>query len=191
MNRLEKRIEKIDPKVKDILLLLGAGTVLVAAMIFPAFPMLLKPYLDRKKEQDRHKWEKYNLWRLKQVIKRLEKQKTVEIIDGEIKITQVGKERLLKYELESISIPSKTDGHWRLIIYDVANLKRSRRDLFQKKLKELSLYPLQESVYLTPFVCENEIEYLREIFNLHKEVQILKVTGIEYEDQYKKYFGLK
>lgn len=182
--------KKIDPKVKDILQLLGIGTFLAASLILPGLPVVLKPINDFKKKKAEKEWKKFNLWRLRQVLKRLKQQKIVEVSEDEVKITEKGKQRLLKYKLEEMQLKRKVDGKWRLIIYDIANFKRQQRDLFRAMLKRLSIYKLQESVYLTPFVCEEEIEYLKQIFLIDDEVQVLKVSGIENEQAYKDFFGL-
>ena len=89
-----------------------------------------------------------------------------------------------------MEIKRKTDGKWRVIIYDFANLKRYQRDIFRDMLQKLQFLRLQESVYLTPFVCDNEIQYLREVFEIGNEVLVLKVKEIENEQIYKKYFGI-
>lgn len=181
---------KVEPKVKDILLLLGAGTFLAASMIIPGFPTIAKPFLDEQRRKKQKEWEKFNQWRLRQAIRRLEQQKNVEIKNEAIVITGKGKQKLLKFELDNIELKRKTDGKWRLIIYDIANFRKPQREQFRKTLKKLQFLKLQESVYITPFICEDEIEYLRQVFGIDREVQVLKVIGVEYEEEYKKYFGI-
>lgn len=181
---------KVDPRVKDVLLLLGAGAFLAASIIMPGLPLVVKPYLDKKIRDEQKEWEKFNTWRLRQVLNRLEKQKDVEIIGGIVKITDRGRSKLLKFDLDQMELRRKRDGKWRLIIYDIANLKKPQRERFRDMLQKLHFFRLQKSVYLTPFVCEEEIEYLRQIFGIDKEVQILKISGIDYEKEYEKYFDL-
>ncbi|MEK7160364.1 MAG: hypothetical protein AAB702_02685 [Patescibacteria group bacterium] len=181
---------RIDPKVKEVLKLLGAGVILTAAIIMPGSAILIKEYAKIKKEKDEKEWKKFNAWRLKQVIKRLQNQKDIEIAGGYVRITDKGKKKLLKFNLEEISLKEKRDGKWRIIIYDISNLKRLQRDIFRDTLKRLKFYRLQESVYLTPFICEDEIEYLRQTFQIGNEVQILKVSKLENEKAYKEYFGI-
>lgn len=188
--KIEEKIEKLDPTVKVILALLGAGVILTAALLFPGLGYLYKVYQKAKFEQDKKKWEKFNSWRLRQIIKRLQKQKVVEIKNGIVQITERGKKKLLKFNLEEMSLTKKRDGKWRLVIYDVSNLRNEQRFLFRSMLKRLKFLQLQRSVYLTPFVCENEIEYLRQLFTIGNEVVILKVSGIENEQTYKNYFGI-
>ena len=190
---------KIDPKTKEVLILLGAGTFLAASIIFPGLPMVAKPFINAAKEANRNKsqkeWEKFNLWRLRQVVKRMQSSKLVEIKEEKsipiIKITQKGKQKLLRYKIDEMALDeSSWDGKWRLIIYDVANTKRAHSEMFRTMLNKLKFLKLQRSVYLTPFKCEDEIEYLRLLFGIGNEVQILKVGSLENEMAYRRYFGI-
>ena len=190
---------KIDPKTKEVLALLGAGAFLAASIIFPGLPMAAKPFIDAAKEADRNKrqkeWEKFNLWRLKQVVKRMQNSKLVEVKEEEgipiIKITHKGKQKLLRYKIDEMALDeSNWDGKWRLIIYDVASTKRANSEIFRTMLTKLRFLKLQKSVYLTPFKCEDEIEYLRLLFEIGNEVQILKVGSLENEAAYRRYFGI-
>ncbi|MBI2443463.1 MAG: hypothetical protein HYV40_06205 [Candidatus Levybacteria bacterium] len=191
MSASDTKVGKVDPRVKDILKLLGIGTLLAAALVMPGpVAILLKEYERQKIEQDRKEWDKYNIWRLRQVIKRLEQQKVVELVNGMVKITEKGRRKLLRYDLNTIALKEKTDGKWRLIVYDVSNLKREQRNLFRAMLRKLNLLQLQKSVYLTPFICDDEIEYLRQIFDLGREVLVIKASHLENEEVYKRYFGL-
>jgi len=52
--------KKIDPKVKEVLMLLGAGTFLAASIVMPNLPMVLKPFLDEKKKREENEWKKFN-----------------------------------------------------------------------------------------------------------------------------------
>lgn len=190
---------KVDPKTEEVLILLGAGTFLAASIIFPGLPMAAKPFIDAAKEANRNKrqkeWEKFNLWRLRQVVKRMQSSKLVEIKEEKgipiIKITHKGKQKLLRYKVDKMVLDeSNWDGKWRLIIYDVAKTKRANSEMFRTMLNKLRFLKLQKSVYLTPFKCEDEIEYLRLLFEIGNEVQILKVGSLENEAAYRRYFGI-
>src|SRR3989344_6309021 len=190
---------KIDPKVKDVLLILAGGTFIAASLIFPGLPIIakeaLKLYNSHQKEKRQKEWNKFNLWRLRQVIKRLEKQKFVEIvsINGEtvVRISNRGKQKVLKYNLEKMQLDQTGwDGKWRIITYDIATGKKWQRELFRQTLNRMNFLKLQRSVYLTPFKCTSEIEYLRQICDVGDEVVLLTVLGIEKEQAYRQYFGL-
>lgn len=191
---------KIDPRVKDVLGLLGIGVLLLASVVAPGLPIgikaIMEAYEEKGKEKDFKEWEKFNLGRLRQALRRLQKQKVVEIVEenGEtvVKLTKKGKLKALRYKFEEMRLkkPSKWDGWWQLVIYDIPTKKCRAQELFRHMLKNLKFLRLQKSVYLTPFPCEEEIEFLREYFGIGEYVIILKVKTLEEEGAYRKYFGI-
>ena len=161
----------------------------------PGLPVIARPFIARRKEEEKNEWKKFNKWRLKQVLKRLHEAKLVEISetkDGQIvKISDKGKRKLLKYKIDDLTLVKKRwDKKWRIIIYDVDESKKYLRDIFQLMLRKLEFLQLQKSVYMTPYPCENEIEYLRQVYDIGKDVVILTINGLENEQAYKEYFGL-
>lgn len=189
-----------DPTVRGILLLLGVGTVLAGTILMPTLPMALKPIIDfykkRQREKDLKQWNRFNQARLKFVLKRLHQQKVVEITEEDgvsiIKLSDKGRVKFLRYKMEEIMIdkPPRWDGKWRLIIYDIRKEKRILSEIFRSFLKKMEFLKLQRSVYLTPYKCEEQIEFLRQYYGLDKEVLYLVVEKIENEKAYKDYFGI-
>lgn len=170
------------PSAKDILrILAGVGTI-GAIFVFPgAAPVLGSLFLGQKQ---------YGRWQTKQVISQLGKRKYAEIEylnDGRVrvKITKAGMTKALTYELENmrLNIPKKWDGKWRVIIFDIPKKYNRVRDLFRMRLKQLGLYKLQESVYVSPYPCFREIEFLRELYGVSFTVEYLLVERLE-NDQY-------
>lgn len=188
------------PNTKEILYLLGLGTLLTASILMPGLAIAGNAIIRAKRKHDfldsQKEWKKFNLNLLKRNLKRLQNQKVVEIVNeqngGEvIKLTQKGKSKFLKLRLEELSLRgSRWDGKWRLVIYDISKLKRIKQENFRRTLKQINFLLLQKSVYLTPYKCKEEIEYLREYFNLSEEVIYLEVNKLENEQYYKDYFGL-
>lgn len=190
---------KINPTSKEILKLLGIGAVVTASVLMPGLPMALKPVLDlqkRKKKYNQKYWSKYNYSRLNQLLKRLYAQKVIDIFEENgiplIKLTEKGKTKLIKINLEEITLQKspKWDGKWRLVIYDVKKDKRSMGEVFRRFLRKLYFLKLQRSVYLTPFPCKDEIEFLRQYHSLGKEVLYIEANKLENEEAYKGFFGV-
>lgn len=179
------------PKAKEILLLLAAGVFVSASLIMPGLPRAAKLFLP-----ERHPWRKYNQRKLKQIIKRFHKAELISTSekDGEVilKLTDKGKEKVLKYKIDNLKIkkPKVWDRKWRLVIFDIPNSKKVARELFRGKLKQLGFYKLQESVFLFPFECFDEIEFLRQTFGVQNHVEILQVEKFESEEFYQSKFGL-
>lgn len=191
---------KISPKVKDILELLGKGALLSSLFLFPGAAIGIQAIYDEyeklKREKEFHEWEKFNLSRLHYILRRLQRQNIVKIVEkdglSEVHLTQKGRLRILKYKLEEMSIdkPKQWDKKWRIIIYDISKFKRRQQNSFRRMLKKLKLLQLQKSVYLTPYSCNKEIEFLRQYFDVGEGVLYIIAEHIENEGIYKKFFGL-
>ncbi|MBI2405092.1 hypothetical protein HYV22_02840, partial [Candidatus Gottesmanbacteria bacterium] len=109
-------------------------------------------------------------WRAKQMIKQLAKQHYIHIKehrDGKVtvSITKQGMTRALTYRLDAMHLihPKKWDNKWRVVIFDIPERYKRIRDIFRMRLGQLGLYQFQESVYVFPYHCFDEIEFLREL----------------------------
>lgn len=188
---MQSNSSKTSVKTKDILLLLAGAGFLAAAILLPGLPLALKPFLKEQKKT----WGHFNRRRLKAEIKRLQRTGVIEETaeEGEVlfRLTDRGKEKVMKYKLEALSLqPGKWDGKWRLVVYDIPKGKKNQADAFRRLLKKLELLQLQKSVYLTPYPCKNEIEFLKTFYDIEDHVTLLTVSGIEHEASYRSYFGL-
>ncbi len=175
--------------VKDILRwLVIAGAIYIAAG---------SPYFVLNLMKNLKKWRKYKkgtvysaFWRLKKAgyIKIEKKGKQIYL-----RLTEKGKKMAGWLQIDALEIkkPKKWDGKWRVVIFDISQLKKFYRELFRGKLKELEFYPLQKSVWIHPFDCRAEIELLREFFGLtQKEVRLIIAEDIESADWLKKFFRI-
>jgi hypothetical protein len=110
-----------------------------------------------------------------------------------ISLTEAGRKKAGMFQIDSLKIkrPKKWDGKWRIIIFDIAQLKRMYRDALRGKLKELDFYKLQKSVWVCPFDCRAEIELLRDFFGLGEdELRLVVTSDIGGDDRLKKLFKL-
>ena len=191
--REEERKKRYAP-VKEVLVLLAKVGFLAMAVVAPNTIVLAKELFPEESEWEN--WKRYNPFYLKSTLARLEKQKEVEIIEENdqqiVKLTTRGKVKLLKYALKELEIkkPKKWDGKWRLIIYDIPKKYKTSQQFFRTMLNYLSFYPFQRSVYLFPYPCEDEIEYLRQILEISRYVRILVVEKIEHDEAFRTYFRL-
>lgn len=181
----------MNPKVKDILKVLGISGLIATSILFPTLPLALSPFL--KKQQ--RKWGHFNKRRLKAALKRMQKSGIIEESEqeGEIifKITERGKLKLFKYQLEEITLTKPGwDRKWRLVAYDIPKGKKNQADTFRLLLKKMQFLQLQKSLWLTPFPCNNEIEFLKSLYSLKDNVTILTIPQLEGEAEYRKYFGI-
>lgn len=182
---------KISPRARDILLILGVMGFVSLAILMPGLPKVLTPFM---KKQYR-KWGHFNPRRLRAEIKRMQKTGLLEEVEerGEriYKLTEKGKTKSFKYKLEEMSLNrDKWDGRWRIVAYDIPKEKKNQAEAFRNLLKKMNFYQLQKSVWLTPYSCSKEIEFLKNLYFLNDNVTVLTVNGLEGEQAYKNYFGL-
>lgn len=181
-------------KLRRILLLLAGGVGLAVVFAMPGTARLFKYFVED--DSDWKEWKKFNLGYLRRTLKKLEKQKIIEIEErggkAIVKLTENGRKKVLEANLDRLKIdkPPRWDGKWRLIFYDVLDGKKETRDKFRKILRSLNFYPLQESVYLHAFPCDKEVEFLRHYLGIAGEARLVLAEKIENDQLFRDYFGI-
>jgi len=174
---------------KDIMKwLLVSGTIIVAAQ---------SPYFIINFLRNYQTWKKYPKKKVGDTFSNLRKQGFLEIERKEnqiyIRLTKEGKERAGIFQINDLKIkkPRKWDKKWRIVIFDISQLKKNYREAFRGKLKELGFYCLQKSVWVYPFECRAEIELLRDFFGLSEdELRLIVAERIGNDNKLKEFFKL-
>jgi len=142
-------------------------------------------------------WQKINERSLHQAIKNLYQTKLIdykEDADGNVLLVlnNNGKKKALQYNPGVIKIkkPKEWDNLWRLVIFDIPERKKQARNALSLKLKQLGFYPLQKSVFLHPYNCRDEIDFLVELFDVRPYVRFLIVKETDVDLKLKHYFHL-
>lgn len=176
--RINKFIEEHPRSYSTLKVLLGlilaSGVLTISAIA----PNAVGAMLRMTKDRDRIKRDRYNkLW---QTFNRLKKEGAIRYCgsdNGEMiyELTERGKKKMRRFALDTLKInrPIKWDGRWRIIIFDIPERKGAARRAIQRKLNEMGFYQLQKSVWVHPFPCEAEIEFLKDFFDLKQFVYIL------------------
>lgn len=180
--------------VKVVLSLLGRGAVLASAFLSPGAARGLYELVRESPDYDA--WKQYNVSYLRRTLRQLEKRKQIELTEqnGEtvISLTDAGRRRILRFSLDTVTIekPKHWDGRWRLVIYDIAETESGTRDLIRQTLRSLGFHQIQESVYLYPYDCFEQIEFIRQYYFVKSRLQYMLVAQIENDEAYRTYFGL-
>ncbi len=119
--------------------------------------------------------------------------KTQENQDGTLTLvlSEKGKTKVLTYRFESMRIKtSEWDRKWRFIIFDIPEYKRQGRDALRIKLRELGFYELQKSVFVFPYECRDEINFLIEFFHIRPYVRYGLLTEIDNDLHLREIFHL-
>ncbi len=96
----------------------------------------------------------------------------------------------MRYELDRMKIaPQKIwDKKWRLIMFDIPEGKKQARRAINFALKKLGCAQYQKSVFITPFPCKKEIDFVGECFGARENISIITADEVERSESIKKAF---
>src|SRR3989344_2018363 len=141
----------------------------------------------KKINQEEAKEEIRSIYRSKLVKKETNKDGSITLV-----LTDKGKLRALTYIFEEMRIDRKDwDGKWRILTFDVPEKVRWGRDALRDKIKKLGFYELQKSVFVFPYDCKNEIDFIIEFFNIRQYVRFGILESIDNEKHLKEIFKIK
>lgn len=175
---------------KKILLLLMGGLALgLSGNPFASFKIIKAIGKD---------WEKINKEALRESIRRLYRSKMIDMRENSsgsctIILTRNGKDKALTYKLDEMEInkPSKWDGQWRIVLFDIPENQRKIRDAFRHHLKQLGFYEFQKSVFVHSYDCRDEVDYLVEFYRARKYIRFIVANSLDNELHLQTYFDIK
>ena len=174
---------------KKILLLLMAGISLSLTRSPRGYFKILR---NLPKE-----WEEIKRRRLKEIVKEFYNNRLVSFKENkegfaEIVLTKEGERKALKFKIDEMEIkkPAKWDKEWRIVIFDIPEKFKKAREALRNKLKDLGFLKLQESVFIFPYECEDEINFIMEVFLIRPFVRFMRVKSFTNEEQIRVNFGL-
>lgn len=167
-------------------LLLVGGVLTVAAMapnIFSAFGRSFQKrrYFDKKQfNKDKKYLKRHDLIKIKKI-----NEDTFELY-----LTEKGKNKSIEEMFKNFKIqkPQK-DGYWRVVMFDIPRKYNWTRDIFRRKLKEMGFYQFQESVFVTPYICEKEIDFLVNILDISSFVYLIKTKDFSENRELNDFFS--
>ena len=181
--RISKRPSVFDkPQTASewIILLAITGVLLTSPYGGKFIAKAIKVYLDERalSKKEREKLESRNI---SQALYGLKKRKMIWIKErnGKVKIllTEKGRIRKLTQDIRRMKIPEPNawDKSWRFLIFDIPEAKNVTRNAFRRELKRLGFTQFQQSVWVYPYPCEEEIDFLAEYFGVNKFLTLLTV----------------
>jgi DNA-binding transcriptional regulator PaaX len=167
---------------------LKTGGLVTLVYTFPGMSsVILKPFIDGNKLNKRE---------FNRTVKRLEENKLIGYKDEKDGITiylkKEGKKKALKYSLDDIEIqrPDRWDKKWRLVMFDIPESKKTARNFLKRKLDDMGFVLIHKSVYVHPFPCENEIDYICALFEIKQYVRTATAEKIDNQNELKKRFEI-
>lgn len=183
------RRKRIGTTQKKVLVLLLGGLALGLTRSPRQYFRIVR---EMKKE-----WRNINRRSLENSIRLLYASQLVETKSGPnntltLVLSREGERRALSYDLEHIRIdrPKQWDKKWRIVIFDIPERKKIVRESVRMHLRQMGFIELQHSVWVLPFDCQKEIEYVSEFYFARKFIRFIVAESIDNELHLKQRFNL-
>ena len=141
-------------------------------------------------------WEDIDRKSLNRAIHSLYTSKLVETKDNRdgtltLVLSKNGKRMALRYNIDDMRIkaPASWDKTWRIVMFDVPEPYKKIRDTLRMHFKNMGFYEFQKSVFVHPYPCGKEIEYLMEFYQSRKYIRYIVATEIDNSLELKRHFG--
>ncbi|MFY9463347.1 MAG: CRISPR-associated endonuclease Cas2 [Candidatus Sungiibacteriota bacterium] len=168
-------------------LLLLAGTVTIIAIapnMFAAVDRLTrrKVFFEKKGIQSAHRYLK----KKKFIMSAREKD------CYQLTLTEKGRVRALSATFQGLKIHEQPqwDGMWRVVMFDIPDKKKWARDTFRRSLREMGFLQMQKSVFISPYPCEEEVEFLTAMFDVAGHVRLIRTDTIIHDHDLRTFFSL-
>lgn len=159
------------------LAMIAVGGILTVGALAPGVLGGISRVLRRKKknnyEQYRQIWQNFNYLKQRGNLKFIKEENGCLLYE----FSQKGRQKIRKFIVDELSIknPANWDKKWRLIIFDIPEKYKNARSALRKKLIDLGFHKCQKSAWIYPFPCEEEIEFLKDFFNIKPFVKLFLV----------------
>ncbi len=191
MVKINKKLKgiRLGKKQKKIALLLWGGVALsLAGSLGKQFEIV---------DELSDEWKNFDKRFLKRSIKALYESKVIKEKknkDGTVTIvlSDEGKKKAITYDIDNMEIekPKKWDKKWRFVLFDVPEEKKSVRKSLWSHLKSIGFYEFQKSVFVHPYDCKNQIDYIIETYEAREFVRFVIADSVDNEAHLKSFFNL-
>lgn len=185
----EKNLLDISSTRDFLTALLLAGGVVAVMSISPAFLTAALPFAAEYKRRKNKKFQDTFYYLRRKGYIRVESRRGeahISLTAGGVRAARRG---YFKTHISTPRIPRKWDGLWRLIIFDVPSHDHVKRNAFRLLIKRLGATFLQQSVWLYPYDCSEQIGFLKQFFELNDDqVRLIEATNIGDDKQFRKQF---
>jgi DNA-binding transcriptional regulator PaaX len=180
---------KIGEVAKSVLQIVAGVGIISMVVIAPKTATLLEPFLKGKKYSSKQVINN----NIDSLIKSGLLKRTL-AKDGTpaIELTSKGKWEVgIRKNLLSGTPPEKKwDSKWRVVIFDVPNSKGKIRNELRRGMKLFGFYPLQKSVWVYPYPCDDFISLLKSYLGVSNDVLVMEVSKIENDRELRRHFRL-
>lgn len=110
-----------------------------------------------------------------------------------VSLTEKGERYLAEYEegRKEMPRPAKWDGKYRILVFDIWEKHRHKRDALRDFLARLGFLRLQDSVWVYPYDCEEIAALLKSRFRVGNGLLYIVAESIENDRWLRKAFDLE
>lgn len=176
---------------KTILVLAALGGVVVIAAVAPNIVSAVGRSAKYRRYFNSNEFRKsINYLKDRRYIKKTDRRKKHEI--EEIKLTDLGSKQVIKNALDGLTLSGqkKWDKKWRLVMFDIPNRHKHARDGLRRRLKSIGFYQLQESVFVFPYPCKEEVDFCTYIYSVPEYVRFAETELLLEDHDLKEYFSV-
>lgn len=178
-----------------VLSAIGLSCIVGGSLLFPTLPIIVGSILGIIQESQGIALPKQ---KVKRVLKNFEKQELLYIQEKNdeavVYLTDRGKQKIMKYSLASLlelkRRKKQWDHKWFMVFFDVPESERIKRDYLRKFLTQIGFSPYQQSVYIFPYACAQEIALIKKMIEGGKYLSYIVAEKIEYENEMRARFKL-
>jgi len=134
--------------------------------------------------------------KISQALYRLRKRKIINIFEKDglvhICLTEKGRKKKIATDLNKMNIqqPDAWDNKWRMVMFDIPEERKVARNALRDRLKQLGLFQFQKSVWIYPYDCRKEIDFVADFFDVGEYITIL-TAKIDDDKPLKEYFQVR
>jgi len=180
LRKFKKRF-KLGESEQKVLLAIGAGTFLAASIVLPGLPIALQPILKMRGDKGFLK-----------LLKKLRDKNVISLGGERIKSTSKGRKLLREIQINQIEIPRTKDWDeiWHLVSYDIPDTSKKARDWFRQTLERLAFYQIQESLWVYPFDCKEEIAIIAKTMGILPFVIMVNTDHLPNQKELEEHFDV-
>lgn len=142
-------------------------------------------------------WQNIDRDSLNRSLRSLYKSKLVETKDNHdgtltLVLSKKGKLLALAYDIENMGIkkPAQWDKKWRIVMFDIPEPLKRVREALRMHFKNMGFYEFQKSVFVHPYPCAKEIEYIMEFYQARKYIRFIVAAEIDNALELKRHFNI-
>ncbi len=172
---------------KDVLRLIGAGVLVGTVVVAPNMAQLIDCFNTKGRAERKRIWHGIKDREGKGRVVSQEKEDTTYV-----RLTSQGRLKLDEDAIWELAIPEhvRWDHKWRMVMFDVPMRHGHARNAFREKLQDFGFRLYQNSVFIYPYECHEEVITVAKWYGIDKHVRYVVATEIHDMRRFVREFDL-